>query len=88
MRKFYRLCDSYKKDGEPTVLIEVLESDFKLLELEAFTSWATRKALGKRQNPWLPGPADELHLLLDHVGFNRLIEDVEGAYERFKREQK
>ena len=80
------LCDSYKKDGEKTVLIEVLESDLKLLEQMAYASWAVRRSINQWKDSWFAGPADELHLLLDDVGFNRIFEEVEYGCEHVKKE--
>jgi len=81
----YGLSESYRKDGERTFLVEVLESDIQLLEQMAFASWAVRKVLNNRKNTWFGRPADELHLLLDDVGFDRILKEIEFGCSHIKK---
>jgi len=85
-KRIYPLCESYKCKGEPVVLVEVLQSDLNLLTQMAYASWVVRRSINRWKDAWFAGAADELHLLLDDVGFNRILEEVEYGSNHVKKE--
>jgi len=75
------------KKGHDVVLVEMLKSDVEMLELNTFVDHVMRLALNPKHHQPTP-VANELMLILDDMGFNRMIDDTRFHMDLMRRLRK